>query len=107
MSKRPMSTLLASLIRTVVPVVVGLILSGLAQLGIEIDPGPLTQTIDAVFIGGYYVLIRWAESRFDWVGWFLGLPSPPDYPDRVVFTAQDPPAGSAGWSSQGPDGELP
>lgn len=74
---------LKSVVRTLVPVVVGVILSGLAQIGIEVDQVALSQVIDGVFVGGYYTLVRYAESRVPALGWLLGLPSPPEYPEKT------------------------
>ena len=71
-----------SVVRTFVPVVVGLILSGLTQLGIDIDEGALTTVVDALFVGGYYALVRVVEVKVPALGWFLGLPSAPDYPQK-------------------------
>jgi hypothetical protein len=75
------SDLLKSIIRTFVPVVVGLILSALAKAQIEIDDQALTQIVDAVFVGGYYALVRFLEVRFPQLGWLLGLPTTPAYQD--------------------------
>jgi hypothetical protein len=77
--KPTMGDLLRSIVRTFVPVVVGLILSALAQAGIDVDEGALTTVIDSVFIGGYYALVRVLESQSEAFGWFLGLPSAPSY----------------------------
>ena len=71
--------LLKSLIRTVVPVVVGLVVSGATRVGFEIDPAAVGAWLDGLFIAGYYTLVRAAEHRLPWVGWFLGLPAEPSY----------------------------
>jgi hypothetical protein len=74
-----MSDMLKSVIRTIVPVIVGLILSAAVKAGLDIDEQTLTQIVDAAVIGGYYALIRFGESRYPAVGWFLGLPVSPQY----------------------------
>lgn len=74
-----MGDLFRSVVRTFVPVVVGLIMAGLAKAGIEMDSTALTTVIDALFVGGYYVVIRLLERRFPAVGWLLGLPVTPTY----------------------------
>lgn len=90
MTNKTNSDLLKSLIRTVVPVVVGLIVSGFAQLGIEVPTAALSGLIDAVFVGAYYALIRVLETKSPSIGWFLGLPAAPEY---KVWTAQGGPLG--------------
>lgn len=74
-----MEDLLKSVVRTFVPVVVGLILSALATAGIEVDEAALAQVIDAVFVGGYYAIVRALETKYEAFGWLLGLPSQPHY----------------------------
>jgi hypothetical protein len=76
--------LLKSFVRTFVPVVVGLILAAFAKVQIDVDETALTQVINAVFVGGYYAVVRFLEVRFPQFGWLLGLPVPPAYPDAPV-----------------------
>lgn len=87
-----MGDLLKSLIRTIVPVIVGLILSVAVKAGLEIDPGQLTQVVDAIVIGLYYALVRFGESKHPGVGWLLGLPVSPQYaPTPRETTGTDTP----------------
>lgn len=81
-----MKDTIASIVRTFVPVVVGLILSAAATAGIEIPEGSLTVVVDSIFVGGYYVVVRLLEKVSPAFGWFLGLPIAPTY--------QDPDAGA-------------
>jgi hypothetical protein len=74
-----MGNVLTSYIRTIVPVTVGLGISTLSKLGIDLDPGPLTIVIDAVFIGAYYALARALEAKLPQLGWLLGAPHEPVY----------------------------
>lgn len=71
--------LLASLIRTIVPVIVGAIIAGLARAGLDLDPDQLTGVLEALVVGGYYTLVRALEARWPALGWFLGLPTQPTY----------------------------
>jgi hypothetical protein len=90
------SDLLKSVIRTFVPVVVGLIISAVTLAGVEIDDelrGSLLILIDGVFVGLYYTLIRWLEGKFPAFGWFLGLPAEPHYTN--IFTAKKGSSGTA------------
>ena len=76
-----MNPFAASLIRTIVPIVVGSILGLLATIGLNIDvegqQGLLT-LINSMFVGGYYLTIRWIETKVPQVGWLLGLAKTPD-----------------------------
>lgn len=86
-----MSDTLKSVIRTFVPAVVGLILSGFTMAGVEIDPeleAQVTVLVDGLFIGAYYSLIRWLENKAPSFGWFLGLPSKPSYENKI-FTSSE------------------
>lgn len=74
-----MRDLLVSVVRTIVPVVVGLIISTLATAGIEIDENSLRVVVDGLFVGGYYALVRVLEKQHPAIGWLLGLPAAPSY----------------------------
>lgn len=78
-----LSNWLASVIRTTVPIVVGSVAGWLAaKIGIVIDEqsqAGFVSGFTGVLIAGYYNLIRWAEGRWPWVGWFLGLAVNPTY----------------------------
>jgi hypothetical protein len=82
---------LKSIVRTFVPVVVGLILSGLATIGVEVPEGALTTVVDALFVGGYYALVRVLEEKNPSFGWLLGLPTPPNYERTTKSTEESPP----------------
>lgn len=96
---KTVNDMLKSIIRTFVPVVVGLILSALAQIGIEIEAAALAGLVDALFVGGYYAIVRFLESKSANLGWLLGLPSPPHY---EVWTSQSgPPDAQTDTASDG------
>ena len=73
---------LASLWRTVVPIIVGTLAAWLAHAGIGVDSAAATAWLTAAFSSAYYALFRLLEAhvsvRF---GWLLGLARPPAYPD--------------------------
>lgn len=76
-----MNSILASIIRTVVPVAVGQVVAWLALLNVELTDD--AQTGLTAFLGGlitavYYVLVRLAEQKLPWVGVLLGLAKTPD-----------------------------
>ncbi len=74
-----MSDYVISVIRTVVPAAVGLILAQLLKLGIEVDAGALTVVIDGVLIGAWYAVARWIESNVPWLSWINGIRKQPSY----------------------------
>ena len=87
-----MSDLLKSVIRTFVPVVVGLVIAGFTMAGVDVDDelrGSLLILIDGLFIGLYYTLVRWLEGKFPAFGWFLGLPTAPSY-EGTSFSSKRP-----------------
>lgn len=76
-----MSDFIPSLIRTWVPVAVGVVLSWLSsKWGItDVDGQTAAATVTGLFIGVYYALIRALESRWPVVGTLLGRRSTPSY----------------------------
>jgi len=73
---------LVSLVRTAVPAVVGYLLSLLSGVGIDLDPGALSTVVTGLFVGGYYAVARFLESKVPALGWLLGYPAAPKYEDR-------------------------
>jgi hypothetical protein len=71
---------LASLWRTVVPVLAGALLSMAARAGWHLDSSVVTGWLTAGFAAGYYALFRVLEAHVSarW-GWLLGLARPPQY----------------------------
>lgn len=76
-----MNPFIASLIRTIVPVVAGSVLGLLARIGLDIDAEgqlALATLVDSFCIGAYYFVIRLVEQKVPQVGWLLGLAKSPD-----------------------------
>lgn len=79
--------LLGSLIRTLVPLVVGWLIGLAARRGLDVDSADLTALVTGAVTALYYalarVLERYVSPRF---GWLLGLPRQPVYvkPPAVV-----------------------
>lgn len=76
---------LVALVRTVVPLIVGYLLSLAAQAGLQIDPAAselLTLILTTIFTAAYYTLVRWLSTRWAWFGWLLGYPTNPTYEPR-------------------------
>lgn len=74
---------LASLWRTVVPMIVGTVVAWLAHAGLHIDSATATAWLGMAFSAAYYALFRVLEAHVSprW-GWLLGLARPPKYPDK-------------------------
>lgn len=72
-----------SVIRTIVPLVVGLIVSGAARIGLGIDEGIVSQLVTVVVTTLYYACVRLLEERVGpaW-GWLVGYARVPRYSDR-------------------------
>lgn len=82
------SNTVISLIRTYVPILVGLLLTWLASsLHVVIDPSSqagLVALCVAVLSAGYYTLVRLLERKWPQVGVLLGVPSKPQYTPPAV-----------------------
>jgi hypothetical protein len=85
-----MKALWDSIVRTLVPVIVGAVLTWVTTLGVELDPefeGALTLVITAVFTAVYYIAVRLLETHVTpKLGWLLGSAKQPDYFKRVKVT---------------------
>jgi hypothetical protein len=73
--------ILASLIRTYVPIIVGQVVAWLALANIQLDDA--AQAGLSTFLGGlitavYYTLVRLLEEKFPQFGWLIGLAKSPD-----------------------------
>ena len=80
-----------SVVRTVVPVVVGLILTGLAVVGFDLPEGLVTEVVATVIITLYYAIVRWLETNVApaW-GWLLGKANAPKYDPLGPSNTYDP-----------------
>lgn len=78
-----LSTIGPSLIRTVVPYLVGWLVTFLASKGIDVDESAkadLAMLATMVFGTAYYTIIRVIEKNHPKAGWLLGSPHAPVYP---------------------------
>lgn len=69
---------LASLVRTLVPLAAGLLIAAAAKVGLDLS-AVAEPLVDALCVGGYYALVRLAESRWPAVGVLLGWKAQPTY----------------------------
>lgn len=78
---------LKSIIRTVVPLVVGWILTLTGRIALDVDPSAVTSIVQTVVTAVFYSVVRLAEQHRAWFGWLLGLANPPLYStDRKANT---------------------
>ena len=71
--------LLTSLRRTLVPIVVGFLLSQAARAGFSIPAEQLTGVIEALVTGSYYAVVRIVEQYWPAAGVLLGASRQPRY----------------------------
>ena len=78
-----MQDLVTSIIRTVVPLIVGAVLAFLASQGIEpVDASfaaNLTAFLTFLFSALYYIVVRLVAKKFPRFEWLLGSPAKPTY----------------------------
>ena len=74
--------LLSSLIRTVVPIVVGLV--GASVIGPHVDLKSLDQAFSAIISVVYYTVVRFAEAKHPAASLLLGSRKVPTYFDSKV-----------------------
>lgn len=77
-----MNNIATSVIRTVVPAIVGAVVAWLVARGVEVDPATeaqLVAALTALLTGVYYALVRLAERRWPEAGWLLGTAKQPTY----------------------------
>ena len=71
--------MLPSIIRTVVPVIVGVLLGQAARLGLDLPAGAVTEIVTVAVTAAYYAIVRAIEQRVPAVGVLLGYPRAPKY----------------------------
>lgn len=77
-----MSDFLVGFIRTYVPIGVGVLITSLVSLGVDVDPASQAALISGVtglVIAVYYTAVRFAAEKFPWAGIFLGVNKAPTY----------------------------
>ncbi|MFD5864346.1 hypothetical protein ACFWGP_05305 [Agromyces sp. NPDC127015] len=87
-----MDALIIQIIRTAVPYLVGLAVTWLASIGLNLDPD-ITAAAAAqltVLVGSlYYLAVAWLERKWRWFGWLLGVARKPVYePRRAKHSAE-------------------
>lgn len=81
----------ASIIRTFVPALIGLLVAWLGQRGIILPEGLVqgaAELVAFVAFAGWYVLVRALEERRPGYGWLLGVPRKPVYGQTLNSTAK-------------------
>ncbi|MDX2863358.1 hypothetical protein, partial [Streptomyces scabiei] len=64
-----MQNLFVSFMRTLVPVVAGVVLGWAARLGLDLDEATVTPYVTAALTAGYYVLFRGLEEIAERMAW--------------------------------------
>jgi hypothetical protein len=103
-----LTTLGPSVIRTVVPLVVGLLLTQAAKhLGADIDEGLATDIVTVVVSSAYYALARLLEENAShWFGLLLGKRGAPTYQAPAAPSEESPTGAVATVDTPGvPEGE--
>ncbi|MER6533027.1 hypothetical protein ABT215_04230 [Streptomyces sp900105755] len=86
-----MPNLFVSTMRTLVPLIVALVLSGFGRLGIPVDSDTAASAVALGLAGAYYVVFRGLEALAGHLSWrplqlaagiFLGWARPPAYEER-------------------------
>lgn len=57
-----------SIVRTVVPVIVGVLLGQAARIGLDLPAGAVTEVVTVVVTGAYYAVARLVEQRWPALG---------------------------------------
>ena len=57
-----------SIVRTVVPVIVGVLLGQAARIGLDLPAGAVTEVVTVVTTGAYYAVARLVEQRWPALG---------------------------------------
>ncbi len=86
-----LSNLVTSVIRTVVPTIIGAVLAALAKQGLSIDQAEVSAWLVPVLISAYYTVVRALEIKYPSIGWLLGVPKSPGYAAGSVPPAQPSP----------------
>jgi multisubunit Na+/H+ antiporter MnhB subunit len=77
--------LFTSLVRTVVPLIAGFLITQLVRLGVTVDQATVATVVEAIVTGAYYFVFRLAEQHLGTgFGWFLGAAKPPQYPSALA-----------------------
>ncbi|MEV8540148.1 hypothetical protein [Streptomyces sp. NPDC051572] len=85
--------LFVSFMRTVVPIVAGLVLTLLVRIGVTFDSTAVASVVTAVLTGAYYTVFRLLETLAAKIhnhalatiaGILLGWATPPDYPGTAA-----------------------
>lgn len=74
-----------SVVRTIAPLVVGLVVAGLARIHVSTDQQVVTDVVTAGVSAVYYALARVLEEKVspNW-GWLLGAKGAPQYKDATA-----------------------
>ena len=76
-----MSDFLASIIRTLTTLAVGLVATAAVRVGVSVDTPAATAVLQSLITGFVYSVVRFMETKVDpRFGWLLGVAKAPAYP---------------------------
>ena len=80
-----MQSLFTSIVRTLVPFLVGYVVSLLVTQGVDVSENfedQLSGFLTFAFGAIYYVAVRLLARKFPKLEWLLGIPTKPSYPSK-------------------------
>jgi heme/copper-type cytochrome/quinol oxidase subunit 1 len=80
-----LQSIFTSIVRTMVPYIIGGLVSFLTTLGVQAElefVAGLTSLLTLVFGTIYYIAARFVETKYPDLGWLLGVPVQPKYVDK-------------------------
>lgn len=86
-----MSNFFTSLIRTIVPTIVGVAVAWAVKHGINIDEAEVNAWLIPLCISAYYTVARYLEIKVPEFGWLLGMAKAPGYAGGVAPPAKPSP----------------
>lgn len=86
-----MSNLFTSMIRTIVPTIIGAVCAWAVKRGVNIDEAEVSAWLVPLCISVYYTVARYVEIKVPQAGWLLGMPKQPGYAPGTPPPAAPPP----------------
>lgn len=87
--KAEVAQLPPSIVRTVVPYIVGAVAAQLARIGLHYDDATINVIVTVAVSSAYYAAVRYLETLRPKFGWLLGLAKPPLYPHAIDVAPVD------------------
>ena len=95
-----MSNFSKSVVRTIVPLVVGTVVATAAKAGWHITSATTTVVLAPVISAAYYFLVRLIEEKLPKAGILLGVPTKPQYDVKAAVVAAEKTVAPAATAAQ-------